>query len=134
MKTQYQVGAQRRVCVRVCVRVDKGEGAVWQKHVKRGDKCHALVLRGVPAAHPPPPPAPTQSPLSVTPFPPLQGAERELSVAYSEVASLQQQLAERDDDVGHLQQRMCSETKQWVSGAESGVWCVAVVCGPRCSD
>jgi len=33
------------------------------------------------------------------------------------VATLQQQLAERDEDVHNLQQRMCNETKQWVSSS-----------------
>lgn len=51
--------------------------------------------------------------LSVSP----QEAERELSTAYTEVATLQQQLAERDEDVHNLQQRMCNETKQWVSNS-----------------
>jgi hypothetical protein len=51
----------------------------------------------------------------------MQEAERELSTAYTEVATLQQQLGERDEDVHQLQQRMCNETQQWVSGA-AGRW------------
>lgn len=48
----------------------------------------------------------------------MQETERELSTAYTEVATLQQQLGERDEDVHQLQQRMCNETQQWVSVAQ----------------
>lgn len=45
----------------------------------------------------------------------LQAAERELSAAYSEVASLQAQLGERDDEIGQLHDSMRNEAQQWVS-------------------
>jgi hypothetical protein len=64
---------------------------------------------------PPPPPKPHSPPPLLT-----QEAERELSTAYAEVAALQQQLAERDDDVCAIQQRMMLETQQWVSERHKG--------------
>ena len=77
------------------------------------DSTHSWPLVSNP--HPPPllpPPPPCHRHHS------RQEAERELSTAYTEVATLQQQLAERDDDVHHLQQRMVNETKQWVSATK----------------